>query len=114
MAKRKTKRDRIIAMAMEGHPPREIAEAMRIRSGTVYNVLSVARRRGADIPRFKSDNSDKIGKRYVRIEAGVLEALERLAGPLGLTGQQLGARILQKVAPHRKVVAVLLKETGDV
>lgn len=47
-----TPRDRIIALARQGTPPREIAPTLGLPIYRVYKTIADARRRGIELPRF--------------------------------------------------------------
>ncbi|MBM2294674.1 helix-turn-helix domain-containing protein [Sulfitobacter pseudonitzschiae] len=51
--------DEILVMAKKRTPPKQIASTLRIHPNTVYQAIRDARRRGHDIPQFKTTRKPK-------------------------------------------------------
>lgn len=47
-------RNAVLNLAIQGIPPREIAEQVPLTIGTIYGYLREARETGLDIPKFKT------------------------------------------------------------
>lgn len=106
--------ERIINMALAGTAPREIAVALGIEREAVYTAITMARRRGVDIPRFKGGppSGEVRGGKNVRIPRTVYHVLHDEALRRGLPGPgALVTAILTAVCEDRLFDAVL--EGGD-
>lgn len=100
-------RDQVVALAKEGHAPREIRPLLNWRIGTfdIYTVLQRARKKDKTIPGFKGAN---FGRR-INLEMApeiinplYLEALKR-----DLSTAQLIGDLLLAIVEDKLVAAIL-------
>lgn len=99
-----TKKDRIIALAKQGKPPRTIAAMVNTKVGNVYNAIRLARRSGHDIPVFRKASADAAAPTaetdpvvpgQIRITPQISKLLHGRADRLGLTPAETANRILE-------------------
>lgn len=105
-------RDRIVALARTGLPPRDIARELGKPATYVRDCLSAARRLGQDVPRFKASGLPLGQFAKVTVRMDVIEKLAADADYRGLTAHELAALILTTVAAEGLVDAVLDDQTA--
>src|SRR5690606_33277576 len=93
-----------IRLAKRGIPPKEIASRLGMTQGSVIVTLSLARKRGEDIPLFTHWNSDT--PRLV-LAADAMEKLRAVAARRKTTVALLATRILTEVARYDMADAIL-------
>lgn len=98
--------ERIVAMALDNVPPREIATLFDIGPGVVSNILSLARKAGVEVPRFgrgwRAPRS-----RHIVVSLGTLQELAPDARKRNTTTVSLARLIVETVAAEGLVDAVL-------
>ncbi|WP_296763052.1 hypothetical protein [Sediminimonas sp.] len=107
-------RDRILDLARQGHPPREISEMLGLGGKTVSDLLSRERRKGADIPFFKTGPT--AGRtRFVILDPpdGLRDALIPHAEARGITVSELAGALLQTAVAHDDLVDAILDDGGE-
>lgn len=101
-------RDKIITLALEGIPPREIRTQISPRVGIydIYGVIQHARRGGANIPKFSTKN---LKPDYVLIstDAGDVQSLAHAAHARGITKAQLVQKLIAAIVDDGLVDGVL-------
>ncbi|TDE40953.1 hypothetical protein [Antarcticimicrobium sediminis] len=96
----------VIALAVEGVPPRLIAEQLSLDSEAVYYELRNARRRGTQIPRFRCGRRPN-EFRMLRLEPEAMRPLATHALARGMPTARLAERLLERIAADDLVDAVL-------
>lgn len=99
-------RDRVVKLAKDGVPPKQIAEVLHLRAASVHYHLREARSTGEEIPHFKRGTGT--GKVF-RIELP-LELRDRLADHARrrkASPERLAARLVRTVLADGLVDAVL-------
>jgi hypothetical protein len=101
----------IVALALQGVPPRQIEQQIFASVGTIYVVLTAARKRGIAVPLFKkaADPAPAGTPRLVQVDIPrrCVAALARHAEARGISPFALARRIVEVVADVDLVDAVL-------
>jgi len=99
-------RNLVLKLAIQGIPPREIAEQVPLKLGTIHSYLWRARQGGMNIPKFKPPGRRTVGPR-LEIPMHVADALKPHADQRRLTIQALTHALLEVIARDDMVDAVL-------
>ena len=95
----------IVARAVAGLKPADIAKEMNCRPGTVYDYIWKGRAAGLPIQRFRPGNPK--GSMTIIVSPQLRHALQPHADKRGIDPQELAVRILQCIIDGRLVDAVL-------
>lgn len=100
-------RERVVALAKQGIPPRGIRVVFPGTLGIydIYGILQEARKTDRTIPNFKSGNRGK--RLYVELSPEVLERLYDAAQRRKITTTQISADLLTALAIDGLIDAVL-------
>lgn len=108
-----TEGQKIIDLAMERMRPADIAAALKCSPNRVSRVLLKARSEGIDVPKFRPGRPSGYKlKPRVQVPHEVLDRLDPIARPLGLTARELAGVLLEK-AVRDDLVAAILDDGGD-
>lgn len=99
--------DRIVALALQGTRPAEIAAATGSPIASVYSAVTQARARGIDIPRFTPSPHGGRG-RVIRVPHETFDRLEQVARDRGFRSTAaLAAALLDAICDDDLFDAVL-------
>ena len=102
-----TTEERIVALAIEGKRPEEIARLTGRTLSTVYHYTCKARREGKTVPKAQTGRRGVGGDTIVALKAATVQSLRPLADERGQSLTQFCNSVLSAVAGDDLALAIL-------
>lgn len=99
-----------LRLALEGHPPPAIADALGVQVTTVYDQIKKLRRAGHDIPHFQRGRKWRRSGSRLQVEPATKSALTQQADLRGQNVNDLADAVLSRLAQSPRLIAAVLGE----